>query len=54
MQEKIDIARAAVTALEYSPAWAAAEAMRALLEAVQAVADAQASEPAPADPVEGV
>lgn len=54
MQEKIDQARAAVSALEYSPAWAAAEAMRALLDAVQAVADAQASEQAAAEPVEGV
>lgn len=53
MNEKIEAARAAVQALEYSPAWAAAEAMRAVLDAVQAVADAQAVEPAPADPVEG-
>lgn len=47
MKEKIDQARAAVNALEYSPAWAAAEALRAVLDAVQAVADAQAVEPAP-------
>lgn len=53
MNEKIEAARAAVQALEYSPAWVAAEAMRAVLDAIQAVADAQAST-APADPVEGV
>lgn len=53
MQEKIEAARAALENMKHSPAWAAAEAVEAVLDAVEAMAAAQAVEPAPADPVEG-
>lgn len=61
MQEQINAARAAVENLNYSPAWAAAGAVGAVLDAVEAMAreveaikaaQAPAVEPEPA-PAEG-